>query len=143
MQRTLYKMGVTLDYLGSFVENVGKKLKERCKEEGGGFYELDQFKTDAYGLQVYFSSPQMIIAKCGALLSVGVEYSFEVRKWNKKNTKYKVIYESTPYYVLPCDDLMDDESVGNCCDYFLGMLINLSNRAPEIEFLNRQSTKKG
>ncbi len=47
----------------------------------------------------------MTITKGGGLLSVGLKYEAEVRKWNKKQDSYKVIYEADPLYVISNDDL--------------------------------------
>ncbi|QQW69618.1 hypothetical protein [Helicobacter pylori] len=83
----------------------------------------------------------MVITKVGALLSVGVEYDVEVRKWDKNKTKYSVIHYSTPLYVISNDYSMCGEDVEFCCDYFLEIFKSLSQRAPEIAFLDK--TKKG
>ncbi|PUD88460.1 hypothetical protein C2R61_01870, partial [Helicobacter pylori] len=37
------------ELVGGFVEKVGTRLKEKCKEKRG-FYELDNYLTKNYGL---------------------------------------------------------------------------------------------
>ncbi|NHA49349.1 hypothetical protein [Helicobacter pylori] len=124
------------ELVGGFVEKVETRLKEKCKEKKG-FYELDNYLIKNYGLQVYFRYPHMTITKGGGLLSVGLNYETEVRKWNKDQDSYKVIYEATPLYVISNGDLLGDEKVEICCDYFLEIFISLAQRAPEIAFLNK------
>lgn len=129
-------MRTWFELMGGFVEKVNTRLKEKR-----GFYELGQSIWESYGLQVYFQYPQMIVTKGGGILSVGLEYNVEVRKWDKKKTKYNVIYVGTPFYAISNDDVMGDEEVEICSNYFLEIFISLAQRAPEIAFLNK--TKKG
>ena len=128
------------ELIGGFVEKVDTKLKEKCKAKKG-FYELDQFMNKSYGLQVYFRYPYMKITKCGELVKFGFEYEVEIRKWDKNQNKYTVIYHTTPLYVISNDDVMGDDEVESCCNYFLEFFTSLAQRSPEIAFLNK--TKKG
>ncbi|MGL2710532.1 hypothetical protein ACQJ7Q_07780, partial [Helicobacter pylori] len=102
---------------------------------------LDEYMSKNYGLEVYFKYPQMEITKGGGLLSVGVTYEVEVRKWNKNKSEYNVIYNSKPLCVISGDDLMGDKNVESCCNYFLEFFINLAERAPEIAFLNKSKKR--
>ncbi|MGL2661503.1 hypothetical protein ACQJ6U_04600 [Helicobacter pylori] len=70
-------------------------------------------------------------------MSVGLEYEVEIRKWEKNKTHYKVIDEKSLLYIMGNDDLMDDEEVEMCCNYFLEIFTSLAQRAPEIAFLNK------
>lgn len=130
-------MQVTLEFLGSFVDKVDTRLKEKYKDKKG-LLELNKL-----GLEVYFRHPRIVIKGGGTLLSVSVEYELGVMKWGKKHQSYNVIYDSTAYYVLGYDVMSDNESVETISNYFIEILTSLSQRVPEIEFLNRKQNKKG
>ncbi|RPF67416.1 hypothetical protein EGW01_06910 [Helicobacter pylori] len=72
-------------------------------------------------------------------MSVGIKYEVEVRKWNKSGSNYRLVHDATPLYIISNYDLMGDEEVEICANYFLEIFKSLIQRAPEIEFLN---TKK-
>ncbi|MBH0268969.1 hypothetical protein I6765_02640 [Helicobacter pylori] len=74
-------------------------------------------------------------------MSVGLKYEVGIRKWNKNKKNHNVIYDSTPLYIVGNGDLMGDEEVEICTNYFLEIFTSLAQRAPEIAFLNK--TKKG